>query len=218
MSSGDFSIRKLLQRWKVRQALRKVDKLYRGQLKFSLTYPQYRMGIGSYGMPILHGLNDGTQLSIGAYTSIADEVHIFLGGYHRMEWLSQYPFPSFLERNKELEVFRRARSHRTTRGDVMIGNDVWLASGSTILSGITIGNGAVVAARSVVTKDVPPYAVVAGNPARIIRWRFPEADRAELERIAWWDWPVDEVENISPLLCQTDITLLIDYAKRRKHA
>ena len=80
-----------------------------------------------------------------------------------------------------------------SRGDTVIGNDVWLGYRALVLPGVTVGHGAVVAAASVVTADVEPYAIVAGNPARVVRRRFDEADVARLLRAAWWDWPVELV-------------------------
>ncbi|MDP3257864.1 MAG: antibiotic acetyltransferase, partial [Bosea sp. (in: a-proteobacteria)] len=92
-----------------------------------------------------------------------------------------------------------AGSH-TSRGDVTIGHDVWLGSKSMILSGVTIATGAVVAARAVVTRDVPPYAIVGGNPARILRMRFDEAQVADLMASRWWDLPREAVTGLLPLL------------------
>lgn len=85
----------------------------------------------------------------------------------------------------------------------------------TILSGVTIGHGAVVAACAVVTRDVEPYAIVAGNPARVVRWRFDEDTRRALLATAWWTWSESEVREIVDLLCSDDVKPLIDYARRR---
>ena len=153
---------------------KKVPKFYRGQEKFRARYPKYSIGLGSYGMPVVHDWLEGSTLTIGAYTSIADDVHIFLGGHHRTDWISCYPFPAFVAEAQNIEGFGGSR------GDVLIGNDVWLASGCTILSGITVGDGAVVAARAVVARDVSPYSIVAGNPARIIGWRFVRLHRCHM--------------------------------------
>lgn len=190
----------------------KVDKLYRGQEKFRQCYPDYEIGVGSYGLPLVHDWQEGTTLRIGAYTSIADEVHIFLGGHHRLDWISSYPFPAFIDEAKHIPDFGGSR------GDVVIGNDAWLASGCTILSGVTVGDGAVVAARSVVTRNVAPYEIVAGNPARHIGWRFDEATRAALCDSAWWTWPESEVRSVCELLCSSRLDEFIAYAKRRNHA
>jgi serine acetyltransferase len=83
-----------------------------------------------------------------------------------------------------------------------------------ILSGVTIGDGAVIAARSVCTKDVPPYAIVAGNPARIVRYRFEEDVIVALLKIRWWDWPIQDVHNAVPLLLQTDIKKFIEWCEQ----
>lgn len=109
--------------------------------------------------------NDDTKVEIGHYCSLAPGVKLILGGEHRPENISNFPFKHKLG----LEI-REARS----KGSIVIKDDVWVGANSLILSGVTIGQGAVVAAGSVVTKDVPPYAIVGGNPAKIIRYRFEE--------------------------------------------
>ena len=90
-----------------------------------------------------------------------------------------------------------------------IGNDVWIGTEAFILSGVTIGDGAVIAARSVVTRDVAPYAVVAGNPARQVRLRFSETVIDALERIRWWDWPITEIQSAWPLLLSSDVEAFV---------
>jgi len=205
----NLSKENFLTRWWNRQAARRVPKFRRGQYRFSKVYPRFHMGVGSYGIPIVHDFGDDANLSIGAYTSIADDVHIFLGGQHRSDWVSSYPFPEFVEQAREIRGFR------TTRGSVTIGNDVWLASGCTILSGVNVGDGAVVAARAVVARDVPPYAIVAGNPARIVRWRFSEDIRRDLLATQWWTWPEEEVRKVVQFLCTEDASLLLNYARTR---
>ena len=91
-----------------------------------------------------------------------------------------------------------------SKGDIVIGNDVWLGYRSVILAGVTIGDGAIVGAYSVVTKDVPPYTIVAGNPAKEIRRRFSEAEIARLLELRWWDWPIEKItENVHLLTGNT---------------
>lgn len=195
--------------WHRRFGRKRTPKFYRGQEKFRARYPDYEIGLGTYGMPRVHDWHEGSTLKIGAYCSIADGVNILLGGGHRTDWVSCYPFPGFIEEA------RHVPDYGGTRGDVVIGSDVWLGMGCTILSGVTIGHGAVVAAQAVVTRDVEPYAIVAGNPARVVRWRFDEATRAALLESAWWNWPEAEVRRISPLLCSDRLDDFLAYARRR---
>lgn len=121
------------------------------------------MGYGSYGMPLVHDWQEGSTLTIGAFCSIAKDVNIFLGGHHRSDWVTTFPFPAFVKSESDI------KGYAFSRGDITIGNDVWLCTGSIILSGVNIGHGSVVAAGAVVTKDVEPYSIVAGNPARWVR-------------------------------------------------
>ncbi len=189
--------------------IRRLPKFERGPARFLRRYPQYQVGVGTYGVPIVHDWQEGTTLRIGSYTSIAEQVEIFLGGHHRTEWLSTYPFPALIPEASGIQ------GYAVSRGDVLIGSDVWLCSNAVILSGVTVGHGAVVAAGAVVSRDVAPYSVVAGNPARHIRWRFPEATRQALLEAAWWDWPEQEVRSVSQLLCSEQIDAFLEYAQQR---
>ncbi|RMO70147.1 hypothetical protein ALQ35_03154 [Pseudomonas fluorescens] len=204
---------KLLRKWrehKARKALRALSPLERSTQKLRNRYPDYSFGIGTYGDLKVHDWHEGTTLRVGAYTSIAGNVEVYLGGHHRTDWLSCYPFPAKVKSLAHITDFGGSK------GDVTIGNDCWISSHAKILSGVTIGNGAVVAAGSIVTKDVAPYAIVGGNPAKHIRWRFDEPTRLLLEQSAWWEWSETEVCAIAPLLCSTDITPFVDYLKQRE--
>jgi Bacterial transferase hexapeptide (six repeats) len=123
------------------------------------------------------------------------------GGNHRPDFVTTYPFSAIADWPEAANI----EGHPATKGDVRIGNDVWIGLGVTILSGVTIGDGAVLAARAVVTGDVPPYAIVAGNPARIIRRRFADDVIAKLLALRWWDWDQERVRRYIPLLMQPDI-------------
>ena len=146
-------------------------------------YPEYTIGRGTYGWPKVIRGNEREPLVIGSYCSIAHEVELMLGGQHRPDWVTTHPLPAFEPSLADVA------GYPLSRGGIAIGNDVWLGRSAVVMSGVTIGNGAVVAARAVVTKDVPPYAIVGGMPAKVIRYRFDPATIAALERIAWWDWP-----------------------------
>ncbi len=187
----------------------KPPKLHRAQEKFRERYPHYPIGVGTYGMPEVHDWNEGSTLRIGSYSSIAGNVQIYLGGHHRIDWVSCFPFPAFVEEAAHIP------DYGGTRGDVLIGSDVWLCSNSIVLSGVSIGHGAVVANGSVVSRDVAPYSVVAGNPAQHLRWRFPEEQRQALLASAWWDWPESEVRAVTHLLCSPDIGAFLDYVRTR---
>ncbi|WP_279600613.1 CatB-related O-acetyltransferase [Methylobacterium sp. J-077] len=166
----------------------------------------FSIGSYSYGRPKVRFPESGRRLTIGRYCSIADKVEILLGGDHRLDWASTYPFAAMRGLFPDA---RAPKDYHASRGDVVIGHDVWLGSGCMILSGVTIGHGAVVAARAVVTRDVPPYAVVAGNPARVVRHRFDPSTVEALVAAAWWDLPHATVTRLVPLLQSGDVAGLI---------
>jgi acetyltransferase-like isoleucine patch superfamily enzyme len=167
----------------------------------------FEIGAFSYGRPRVRFPWSGARLSIGRYCSIAERVEIFLGGNHRPEWITTYPFSGMKGLWPEAP---ETAEFQTTRGDVVIGHDVWIGSGAVILSGVAIGHGAVVAARAVVTKDVPPYGIVGGNPARLIRLRFSEEIVDRLLQAAWWDLPPEAVSALIPLLQSDRIEEFVD--------
>jgi virginiamycin A acetyltransferase len=134
----------------------------------------------------------GDRLTIGPFCALAHGVRIFMnGGTHAMRGFSTYPFNIFGAGWEE--GFDPATWAAENRGDTVIGPDVWIGDGATIMPGVTIGAGAIVAALSVVTRDVAPYAIVAGNPAREVRRRFDEGTVARLLDTAWWDWDAAKV-------------------------
>lgn len=203
--------------WKltIRKPLKRIGKKIKKKL-FSSTQrivytkdllgDRYRIGDYTYGNPRVISWKEGTSLRIGKYCSIGTNVTIFLGSEHRVDWVSTYPF-SFLS-----PVWPTAKSisgHPSTKGDVVIGNDVWIGFGTTLLSGVTVGDGAAIGACSVVTRDVPPYAIAAGNPAQIIRYRFDEETIQKLLRIKWWDWPEEKVSENIRLICSDSIRAFV---------
>lgn len=135
---------------------------------------------------------NGDKLKIGKFSSIAcGAKFIFTSANHTMHSLSNYTFPIFFE-EWGLDA-KNIRSAWDNKGDIVVGNDVWIGYEAVVLSGVTIGDGAVIGARAVVTKDVPPYTVVGGVPARPIKKRFDDETIAKLQKLSWWDWDKDKI-------------------------
>ena len=151
--------------------------------------PRVQIGAHTYGISHrtmkLFGPDD--RVTIGKYCSIAEGVK-FICGEHSTSLVSTYPLGilPFVESVPEIDSI--------TKGPIAVGNDVWIGTNAIVLSGVTVGDGAVVAAGAVVTRDVPPYAMVAGVPARVIKMRFTVEQIESLLRIAWWHWPEDRIK------------------------
>lgn len=140
-----------------------------------------------YHYPINHD-----RLIIGKFCSIAcGAKFLFTSANHTMSSLSTYPFPLFFE---EWNLDRKDVTDAWDRkGDIVIGNDVWIGYEAVLLSGVTIGDGAIIGARSLVTRDVPPYTIVGGVPAKPIRKRFDDETITSLTAAKWWDWPRERI-------------------------
>ena len=144
---------------------------------------------------------NGDRLVIGKFCSIAcGAVFLFTSANHALGSLSTYPFPIFftewgLDGSRVTEAW-------DNKGDIVLGNDVWVGYEAVILSGVTIGDGAIIGARALVTQDVPPYTIVGGVPARPIRQRFPHETIAALQALGWWDWPVETIRQHLPAIQQ----------------
>jgi acetyltransferase-like isoleucine patch superfamily enzyme len=171
------------------------------------------IGDFTYGQPEVLEFGEGSRLVIGRFCSIAKDVKILLGGNHRTDWVTTYPFPAIPDRWPSA---REILGHPISKGDVTIGNDVWIGTGATILSGVTIGDGAVIGANAVVAKDIEPYAIMAGNPAKVIRMRFADSTIRALCRIQWWNWPIEEIQKNVSLLCSDNFDELIHVAENRE--
>jgi virginiamycin A acetyltransferase len=146
----------------------------------------------------------GDRLIIGRYCSIATDVRFIMnGGSHPTTWLTTYPFPIFGH------GWEAAMPEAwPNKGDTVVGNDVWFGYSALIMPGVHIGNGAIVATAAVVTKDVPAYAIVGGNPARILRSRFDPDTIARLETLRWWDWDAAKVTRNVRAICGADVGAL----------
>ena len=148
---------------------------------------------------------DVDRLIIGKYCSIGSGAVFMMAGNqgHSMEWVSTFPF--YYQAN----IFKHSKNAFKKSGDTHIGHDVWVGSEAMLMAGVTVGSGAVIAARAVVTKDVPPYTIVGGNPAQVIRKRFDEPTIAKLLALKWWDWTEEEVKSAMPHLCSENMDSLL---------
>ena len=143
---------------------------------------------------------DVDKLMIGKYCSIGSGAVFIMAGNqgHRMDWVSTFPF--YYQAN----IFKDAQNPYEKAGNTDIGNDVWIGSEAMIMSGVTIGSGSVISARAVVSKNVPPYAIVAGNPAKIIKYRFSKEKIESLLKLKWWDWSEEKIKANMDFLCSNN--------------
>lgn len=157
---------------------------------------------------LLPDQNDVDKLIIGSFCSIGTGVSFMMAGNqgHRMDWISTFPF--FYTGDPE---FAEAIDGYLPAGDTVVGHDVWIGSEAMIMPGITIGSGSIIGARAVLTKDIEPYSVVTGVPAKMIRKRFCDADIERLLEMAWWDWPVERLSEAQSILCSNNIQKLYTY-------
>ncbi|WP_306119830.1 MULTISPECIES: CatB-related O-acetyltransferase [unclassified Roseitalea] len=157
----------------------------------------------------------GDRLVIGRFCALATDVRFIMNGAnHATDGFSTFPFNIF---GKGWETgFDVARWTAALRGDTVVGNDVWIGREAMVMPGVRIGDGAIVAARAVVTRDVPAYAIVAGNPARVVRMRHDAATIARLVAIAWWDWPVALISANRHLIGGADLEALEAIADKRE--
>jgi acetyltransferase-like isoleucine patch superfamily enzyme len=161
------------------------------------------VGKYTYGHNEINVMSWGSEskLIIGSFCSFADKIKIFLGGNHRTDWITAFPFSHIFT-----DVFNTIEKtdHPVSNGDVVIGNDVWIGYGATIVSGIKIGDGSIIGAESLVVKDVDPYTIVGGNPAKVIKKRFDDKTINKLLEIKWWEWGDSEINDNLHLLCSNN--------------
>lgn len=163
------------------------------------------LGEHSYGDPsVIAYPGDSAKVEIGRYCAIADGTEFMVGGNHRPELVTAYPLRIMFDLPGAFEDGCPA-----TKGNIVIGNDVWIGTDALILSGVTVGDGAVIGASAVVSRDVRPYAIVAGNPAREIRRRFADPLVEALQRIAWWNWTDAEVRSRVEELSNPDVEAFV---------
>ncbi|WP_412130149.1 CatB-related O-acetyltransferase [Cellvibrio mixtus] len=163
---------------------------------------------------LYHYPHCGDKLVIGRFCQIANGTQFIMNGaIHPLHGVSTFPFDLF---GGEWTRLGMENFQVPNKGDTHVGNDVWFGKSALIMPGINIGNGAVIAAHSVVTKDVPAYAIVAGNPARIVRMRYSDEDIRRLQEIAWWHWPIEKITRYIPDIMQGNIDQL-EQAKQQEY-
>lgn len=186
-----------------------------------VTNPNISVGRYSYysGYYHGHGFEDcarylvpdegADRLIIGSFCSIGSGAAFIVAGNqgHRHEWISTFPFYWM----PEVQAFRDAKNGYLPAGDTVIGNDVWIGSEAIIMPGVRVGNGAVIGTRAVVTRDVEPYSIIGGNPAKVIRKRFRDREIALLDEMAWWDWSDDRLSFAMPIITSGDVEALYRY-------
>lgn len=164
----------------------------------------------TYGDIQQHSYPDNPyKLEVGSFCSIAHGLNVFLTGNHRTDWVTIYPFGHI---NKNIFNNFNGTGHPAPKGNVIIGNDVWIGSFVTIMPNVTIGDGAVIACNSHVIKNVEPYSIVGGNPAKFIKYRFSKEQIEKLLEIKWWKWDDEKINRYTPLLCNENIDRFIEEA------
>jgi virginiamycin A acetyltransferase len=155
---------------------------------------------------LYHFAEVGDKLIIGKFCALAQGVKFIMNGAnHKLSGFSTYPFFIF---GNGWEYAAPAENEYSNKGDTVLHNDVWLGYEALVMPGVTIGDGAIVASRAVVARDVPPYTIVAGNPARVVKQRFADDVVAELQQIRWWDWPADKIARNLRAITNADLAAL----------
>ena len=163
-----------------------------------------------WGRFLIYPNPNSSKVIIKKFCSIADSVTFILNGNHHTDYATQY------SRFYKLRFVNKFHDIVIKKGNIIVGNDVWIGYGATILEGVELGDGSVVAASSVITKNVPPYAIVAGNPAKVIRYRFSDKNIDNLLEMQWWDWTDNMLVKCMPHLLSSNIDMLYELYKLSK--
>lgn len=163
---------------------------------------------------LLPDRDDVDKLIIGSYCSIGTGASFIMCGNqgHRHDWISSFPFFYM----SEVEFFQNSKDAFELAGDTVIGNDVWIGTEAMVMPGITIGDGAVIGSRALITKDVEPYTIMGGNPAKSIKKRFSEHHIDLLLEMKWWEWDERILKDAMQILCSVDIDKLYEFYKEIK--
>ncbi len=164
-------------------------------------------GRHTYGTDNIRVMGDISDIHIGNFCSLAATFTIFVGANHNVDWITTYPFGHI---NRDIFNASDGHGHPQSKGDVIIGNDVWIGWGVTIMSGVHIGDGAVIGANSHVISNVKPYSVVGGNPAIFYYFRFEENIIKKLLELKWWNLDDESINKIIPVLCSGNYEKLIE--------
>jgi acetyltransferase-like isoleucine patch superfamily enzyme len=159
-------------------------------------------GRHTYGDPnVIWGEYHGGKVTTGAFCSLDSTATFMLGGNHAIDWVTTYPFMCL----PEFPMLAGLPGFVQTKGDITVGNDVWIGRNAVILSGVDIADGCVIGAFTTLAKSIPPYSVAVGSPARVVKKRFTEEQIEALLEIKWWNWPLDKIIENAPLLCSTNV-------------
>lgn len=199
-------VERLIVLWREHE-FKKRPLWYRSNTCFLNNRPEYaKYIIGDYSYcpeMVVDSYHMGCTLRMGKFCSLAGGTRFLLQQEHNIKACSTYAFGYIPECNPAPPL---------SKGDIVLGNDIWIGAHSRILSGVTIGDGAVIGLGSIVVKNVPPYAIVGGAPARIIRMRYPDAVIERLLDLQWWNMDLETVRRLSPYLCADDVNAFIDRA------
>ncbi len=166
------------------------------------------VGRYTYGVPEIDVyINSERKVTIGSFCSISKNVRFITGGIHPADWVSTFPIRDFVGVDIPYDGMP------TSNGEIVIGHDVWIGTGVTILSGVTIGTGSIIAAGAIVTRDIQPYSIVAGVPAKVIRMRFAPKQIEHLLAIKWWEWKEEEIKKCIHYLSSNKIEEFIEKYK-----
>ena len=176
----------------------------------------FTVGRGSYCVDFnLMHFNEQTysqNVLIGRFSSLSTGINFLLGGRHPYENVSTFPLDSEDVMKKIFGLDRIFRSNRPNHNQIITGHDVWIGFGATIMGGVKIGNGAVIGASAVVAKNIPPYAIAVGNPARVIKYRFDEETIRKLLAVKWWNWSLEKIADNFPLINDVEKFLATHYS------
>lgn len=196
----------LLNRFKYRK---RFPKTHINPKSFISSIGNVEIGEYTYGFFNILCWNENDTVKIGKFCSIAENVKIFGGGEHNKRLVSTYPLKHNLF---DIDIDPNVMS----KGATIIGNDVWIGTNAIVLSGVNIENGCIIGAGAVVVRDLPPYAIAAGNPAKIIGYRFESEIIEKLQKIAWWNWPIEKIKmNIDHFYKDVELFVKVFYEEWR---